>query len=812
MNRNVGRHSAQLWCGALSCLVTLATVAWSAEPRASLTLSTKISAPPVPLLASDEAEISSTFAPSPLIPEVDPSRQNIRSKPWIMEAHPLPYVEQKTIPVVANHAEPPEPVIPPARHIPPKLTRTTAIVEATREVPTAVPAKAPRPAIENDGKGIPRAFTRTGKMKQSIEPVLADNAEPVKVEVVNDNVSPPIEPSTQVASGSEISPQKNVMLPALAPPHAASLPAGPAGQADEVRPAVAPAPAYAPAPTPLPVGPIVAMAPPPLAPTAVAKNAEPESTRHASESESIPPADPAPSDVIAELKNEAMKTVAVTPVEPIGSRPARLSDQTRATSKPLPSSAERSEMVPAAPPKLIPLAKADPQPTPPPVSEENLGQEAAAAIAAVIPVSAAPTLDYLRVLKPGEVPKEQMLSAPINQVAATSPAVASGGVVNAVAVTSSSSDESQNIQQAGCSSCGNADPLPRPDESGAWSGSSMDDSGGCMTCGAGRGPCTPGQIPCAECDVHTPAGRMMAELYHCICCPDPCYEPRWIALANAAITVDPIRPQTHQTFRWDFMNGLRTPDRAEYYFGRYAAYAGDGPLPPTPPPTSPPYVDTSVEFNELTSYSEAALKKFGIFVEVPYRSIDPNVSNSAAGFSDIKVGTKSVVFDCELMQVAIQFKTYIPSGVSFQGLGTGHTTLEPSVLVGLKLHPDVYFQGQMAEWIPFSADATQAGAILRVNASLNALLWCLNRDVQLIGTLEANTWSFQDGQFINPYLDPSNPATYAINASGQTYGWMGPGARLSICNRIDFGMATMFGFGERSWSDFGLRMEMRTMF
>jgi hypothetical protein len=305
---------------------------------------------------------------------------------------------------------------------------------------------------------------------------------------------------------------------------------------------------------------------------------------------------------------------------------------------------------------------------------------------------------------------------------------------------------------------------------------------------------------------------MMAELYHCICCPDPCYEPRWIALANAAITVDPIRPQTHQTFRWDFMNGLRTPDRAEYYFGRYAAYAGDGPLPPTPPPTSPPYVDTSVEFNELTSYSEAALKKFGVFVEVPYRSIDPNVSNSAAGFSDIKVGTKSVVFDCELLQVAIQFKTYIPSGVSFKGLGTGHATLEPSVLVGMKLHPDIYFQGQLGEWIPFSADASQAGAILRVNASLNALLWCLNRDVQLIGTLEANTWSFQDGQFINPYLDPSNPATYAINASGQTYGWMGPGARLSICNRIDFGMATMFGFGDRSWSDFGLRMEMRTMF
>lgn len=796
MNRSVGSHSTRTWCGALLCLVAIASVAKGAEPRASLTLSTKISAPPIPVLSTDESDVRSSVDPSPFVPEVSGVTKTPHSKPWIMEAHPLPYVEREVVQITAVSSEPPEPVIPPTRPAPPKLTRSAAIVQAATD--SSIPAKPIlQTSLPSNGKGIPRAFARTGNVQPSNEAVASTPPESVTVESLSDSMPSSPQQPRMVTADTNAPDKSSVMLPALAPPNAASLPAASPSQVAESKPI---APAYVPSPTPLPSGPIIAAAPPAITPVKqvheavdIVKDSEPQK-------------DSASDEVVAELKIEAMKQVAAVPSEPIGTRPARLSAR----------SVEQTEILPTPSESLRPaeVAKAVPKPITPRVNDDGIGQLAADTIAAMIPMSSASKVELVGSLKPSEITDEPVVSNSIAQTAGSSPPVNSStsSVVNAVAMIKASADESKSIQQVGCSSCGQAEPLPRPDESSVWSGSSMDESGGCMSCGAGRGPCTPGQIPCAECDVHTPAGRMMAELYHCICCPDPCYEPRWIALANAAITVDPIRPQTHQTFRWDFMNGLRTPDRAEYYFGRYAAYAGDGPLPPTPPPTAPPYVDTSVEFNELTSYSEAALKKFGVFVEVPYRSIDPNVSNSAAGFSDIKVGTKSVVFDCELLQVAIQFKTYIPSGVSFQGLGTGHATLEPSVLVGMKLHPDVYFQGQLGEWIPFSADATQAGAILRVNASLNALLWCLNRDVQLIGTLEANTWSFQDGQYINPYLNPANPATYAINASGQTYGWMGPGARLSICNRIDFGMATMFGFGDRSWSDFGLRMEMRTMF
>ena len=35
-------------------------------------------------------------------------------------------------------------------------------------------------------------------------------------------------------------------------------------------------------------------------------------------------------------------------------------------------------------------------------------------------------------------------------------------------------------------------------------------------------------------------------LYEALCCPDPCYEPRWLAVADAAFTCEAARPVTQQ--------------------------------------------------------------------------------------------------------------------------------------------------------------------------------------------------------------------------------------------------------------------------
>ena len=57
---------------------------------------------------------------------------------------------------------------------------------------------------------------------------------------------------------------------------------------------------------------------------------------------------------------------------------------------------------------------------------------------------------------------------------------------------------------------------------------------------------------------------------------------------------------------------------------------------------------------------------------------------------------KSVMFDSELLLFTFQFKTYIPTGNAAAGLGTGHVSLEPSLLSTLKLSSNAYLQSQLA--------------------------------------------------------------------------------------------------------------------
>src|SRR5262249_56151723 len=76
-------------------------------------------------------------------------------------------------------------------------------------------------------------------------------------------------------------------------------------------------------------------------------------------------------------------------------------------------------------------------------------------------------------------------------------------------------------------------------------------------------------------------GRMLCGFSRCICCPDPCYEPRWVPLANAALFVDPVRPATQIRLRGDFGWDMRFPDKAEWF---WAQEKGKGPNFPCPSP------------------------------------------------------------------------------------------------------------------------------------------------------------------------------------------------------------------------------------
>jgi hypothetical protein len=289
-------------------------------------------------------------------------------------------------------------------------------------------------------------------------------------------------------------------------------------------------------------------------------------------------------------------------------------------------------------------------------------------------------------------------------------------------------------------------------------------------------------------------------LYEAVCCPDPCYEPKWIPLADAAFFTAAARPVTQTRFRGTLGRRLGTPDRAEWFWAR-ADGRGKGPS-----PRSPLLGETRVDWNQFSVYTEAASGAIGVFTDIPYRSVSPDNAAFGAGFADMTVGTKSLLFDTELLQVAFQFATYIPVGNFRKGLGTGHVSLEPSVIAGLKLSPRTYLQVQVSEWIPIAGDPDYAGAVLHYHFALNRELCRPLPDVPVIGVFEMSGYSFQDGAFTDPFRGAFQ------RAGGVTYFTLGPGIRTSVCNRIDFGVGSAFSVGDPAAPRQEYRIEFRVRF
>lgn len=320
---------------------------------------------------------------------------------------------------------------------------------------------------------------------------------------------------------------------------------------------------------------------------------------------------------------------------------------------------------------------------------------------------------------------------------------------------------------------------------------------GCATCGGGSGGC-------AQCEPFPKTGfasRLVGLVYESLCCPDPCYQPKWFPLVDTAFFTDSPRPVSQTRLRWEYGYYSRFPDRAEYFWAR-ADGNGKGPRPVNA--AGIPQVD----YHELSQYTEtAAGPGFSAFVSTPYRSVNPTFSDppSGAGFSDISLGTKSVLFDSELFLMTLQFKTTLPVGQPSKGLGTGHVSLEPSLLFGLRTSPNSYLQAQVAEWIPIAGDPQYSGAVLHYHLAFNHTLWRPIAAVQLAGTMELHGWSFQDGGFTDP------DGGYR-SASGTNILQMGPGLRMFYCDKFDFGIGSNFGITGKNNVNSGFRIEMRVRY
>ena len=413
---------------------------------------------------------------------------------------------------------------------------------------------------------------------------------------------------------------------------------------------------------------------------------------------------------------------------------------------------------------------------------------------------------------------------------------------DAPAATASPQPEPEQKQAPASSEGQNPDKSPERKQDGQVEQSSCATCGGfhgqldghvftCQT-GCASGNCIPGRQPCNpplnECN--TVVGSFLTNLYQCICCPDPCYEPKWEPAAYASLFADYARPRTVTRLRYDNLEDMTRPDRNQFWINNVTPTHGFT-TKTLKINSKPSITNLSARLQQVYLYQEAAGEHGSLFVEIPYRQINQSWAPTQAGFGDINFGTKSLLFDCEMLQIAFQLRTFMPSGNFKDNLGNGQFALDPSILTSLKLGPTTYFQGQFGNWVPLGGPGTNrklAGGIFYWLMSFNQVLCYTTPDSPLIATLEMDGWSFEDGGYTPSITGPSRKARHAFphqaanpafphhaipDGGGVSYFNIGPGLRQSICNRVDFGGAITWATDSAAhWAQPWFRFEVRFLF
>jgi hypothetical protein len=172
--------------------------------------------------------------------------------------------------------------------------------------------------------------------------------------------------------------------------------------------------------------------------------------------------------------------------------------------------------------------------------------------------------------------------------------------------------------------------------------------------------------------------------------------------------IDSAVPRNVIGLRFDADFNNRQPTRATYLFAKGGVPNSVGfPLP-----------ETRVDADEMTSYAEFGVASwFSIFMEAPYRWINPEVNANQSGPGDMRYGLKICTWSDENIIATILLRVYQPTARNAT-LGTGHWSLEPGLLAAYRISPSWHLEGEFRYWIPLSSDDF-AGNILRYGLGLS---------------------------------------------------------------------------------------------
>ncbi len=209
--------------------------------------------------------------------------------------------------------------------------------------------------------------------------------------------------------------------------------------------------------------------------------------------------------------------------------------------------------------------------------------------------------------------------------------------------------------------------------------------------------------------------------------------------------------------RYDAFYEMNRPDRAEFFFAQPQQLPGGGsnrnakglPLP-----------ETSVDAQEPSAYVEMlATEDLSVYVDLPFRFLNPELNENSSGISDLNVGFKYALLANDDQVATFGLRAYVPTGASTRGLGVNHVSLEPSLLCYQRLAERLGFHAEVRPWVPIGGTDFE-GTLIRYGLGFDYALY-ETTSWNISPTLEFVGWSVLDGK-----QTADGPAGRVLDASG----------------------------------------------
>jgi hypothetical protein len=269
-----------------------------------------------------------------------------------------------------------------------------------------------------------------------------------------------------------------------------------------------------------------------------------------------------------------------------------------------------------------------------------------------------------------------------------------------------------------------------------------------------------------------------------------------IAINDSFVSfIEGAAPRSLFMMRLEAGYGMRQPTRAEYFLSK-------GGLPNSP---GYPLIETKVDYQEWDSYAEYALTPwFSMFIQAPYRWLNPNVNQNESGGANMQYGMKLCTWSSAPAIATFEVRLYQPA--AHTDIAFDHWAVEPGLLAAYRWNDNILLEGDIHYWIPirgtdFSGEVLRYGIGLSYGKRQPNGFW-------FMPVVEAVGWTVMNGKTILA----NSPDSYLIqDARGQTIinGYLG--LRWGYGN-LDFYTGYGRSFTGDAWQRDTIRLEARFVY